>query len=377
MKIRAAVLKQMGLPAPYATSRPLTIDTIDLAPPGPGEVLVRIRAAGLCHSDLSVIDGNRPRPLPMALGHEAAGVVAAVGPGVARLAVGDHVVAAFVPSCGHCAPCTSGRPALCEPGFKSNSAGSLLSGSRRLATLACEPIHHHLGVSAFAEYAVMAHESLVKIDRDLPFDLAAVFGCAVMTGVGAVVNTAALPPNSSVAVIGLGGVGLAALLGARARDARLIAAIDLAPSKLALASELGATYTFEAAAADCADAIREATGGGVEFAFEMAGSAKAMELAYRITRRGGTTVTAGLSHPSATFAVPHLGIVAEERTIKGSYLGSCDPQRDIPRYIEWYRQGRLPVERLLSERVALEELNVAFDRLRAATTVRQVLVLTA
>jgi alcohol dehydrogenase len=223
----------------------------------------------------------------------------------------------------------------------------------------------------------MAHESLVKIDRDLPFDLAAVFGCAVMTGVGAVVNTAALPPNSSVAVIGLGGVGLAALLGARARDARLIAAIDLAPSKLALASELGATYTFEAAAADCADAIREATGGGVEFAFEMAGSAKAMELAYRITRRGGTTVTAGLSHPSATFAVPHLGIVAEERTIKGSYLGSCDPQRDIPRYIEWYRQGRLPVERLLSERVALEELNVAFDRLRAATTVRQVLVLTA
>lgn len=376
MKSRAAILTRVGAPAPYSSSRPLEIVDVELAPPGPGEVLLRMRAAGLCHSDLSVIDGNRPRPVPMALGHEGAGIVEELGPGVNDLSVGDHVVTAFVPSCGHCAPCAGGRPALCEPGLAANTAGTLLGGGRRLRR-AGEDIHHHLGVSAFAEYATVSRNSLVRIDRSLDFAQAAVFGCAVITGTGAVINTAELPPDRSVAVVGLGGVGLAALLGARFRQARTIVAIDLSAKKLAIAQSLGATHLFEANDPHCIDAVRDATQGGVEFAFEMAGSAKAMELAYRITRRGGTTVTAGLSHPQAMFSIPHVGIVAEERTIKGSYLGSCVPARDIPRYIEWFQAGRLPVDRLLSESITLDEINEGFDRLAAGTTLRQTVTLPA
>lgn len=376
MKTRAAVLDTMGLPRPYATSRPLSITEIELDAPGEGEVLLSMRAAGLCHSDLSVIDGNRPRPMPMALGHEGAGVVEALGPGVADLAVGDHVVTAFVPSCRRCEPCASGRPALCEPGAVANTAGTLVGGARRLHR-GDDDIHHHLGVSAFADYTVVSRRSLVRVDDSLPFDQAAVFGCAVITGVGAVVNTAQLPEGARAAVIGLGGVGLAALLGARARGASTIIAVDLSPAKLALARELGATHTFDGAEADLVEKIREATRGGVDYAFEMAGAVKAMELAYRITRRGGTTVTAGLSHPQAMFTIPHVGIVAEERTIKGSYLGGCDPARDIPRYIEWFREGRLPVDRLLSDHIRLEDINGAFDRLAGGAAVRQVVTLGA
>lgn len=373
MKTRAAVLEAMGLPPPYASSRPLAIAEIDLDPPGAGEVLVAMRAAGLCHSDLSVIDGNRPRPLPMALGHEAAGVVEALGEGVTDLAVGDHVVTTFVPSCGACGPCSDGRPALCEPGAASNAAGTLLGGARRLHRGAGE-LRHHLGVSAFAERAVVSRRSLVRVDRALPFEEAALFGCAVLTGVGAVVNTAQMRAGSRTAVIGLGGVGLAALLGARAQGAGMLLAIDLSPAKLALARELGATHALDAADPGVIARARELTGGGVDYAFEMAGSTQAMELAYAITRRGGTTVTAGLPHPQAMFAVPQVGIVAEERTIRGSYLGSADPARDIPRYIGWYRAGSLPVDRLLSHRLALDDINAGFDRLARGEAVRQVVI---
>ena len=371
MKIQAAVLREIGRPTPYEQSRPLAIEEVELDPPGSGEVLVRIRAAGLCHSDLSVIDGNRPRPLPMVLGHEAAGVVEQVGEGVTSLARGDHVVAAFVPSCGHCGPCAASRPALCEPGFSANSAGTLLSGSRRLHD-AQGDVHHHLGVSGFADHAVLAANSLVRVPADLPFAEAALFGCAVITGVGAVVNTAAMPRGSTVAVVGLGGVGLASLLAARMLEAPHIVAIDMNDAKLGVAREFGATATVNAADPQAAEQVRDLTGGGVAFAFEMAGAARALELAYRITRRGGTTVSAGLSHPDQRFSLPHLGLVAEERTLKGSYLGSCVPSRDIPRYIDWYRAGKLPVNRLLSERIRLEEINGAFDRLAAGASIRQV-----
>jgi alcohol dehydrogenase len=371
MRIRAAVLREIGRPAPFAESKPLSIEDLELDPPGAGEVLVRIRAAGLCHSDLSVIDGNRPRPLPMVLGHEVAGVVEELGADVSGLAVGDHVVAAFVPSCGHCEPCDAGRPALCEPGFAANSAGTLLSGSRRLHD-AERDVHHHLGVSGFADRAVLAANSLVRVPADLPFAEAALFGCAVITGVGAVVNTAAMPRGASVAVVGLGGVGLASLLAARMLEASQIVAVDMNAAKLAVAREFGATATINAADPDAADRIRELTRGGVAYAFEMAGSARALELAYRITRRGGTTVSAGLSHPDQRMSLPHLSLVAEERTLKGSYLGSCVPSRDIPRYIEWYRAGQLPVNRLLSERIRLDDINGAFDRLAAGASIRQV-----
>jgi len=373
MKIKAAVLENMGAATPYEKSKPLAIQEVELDPPGHGEVLVKMAAAGLCHSDLSVIDGNRPRPTPMVLGHEAAGVVQELGPGVDDLSVGDHVVMVFVPSCGHCLPCAEGRPALCEPGAAANGAGTLLSGARRLHRNGGD-VHHHLGVSAFAEYATVSRRSLIRIDRELPFDEAALFGCAVLTGVGAVINTARVSAGASVAVIGLGGVGLSSLLGAVAVGARRVVAVDLSDDKLGLARQLGATDTFNAGGANTVEEIRAATGGGVEFAFEMAGSVRAMDLAYKITRRGGTTVTAGLPPPNHTFALPHVNLVAEERTVKGSYIGTCVPSRDLPRYIELYRRGKLPVDRLMSGRLKLDEVNVGFDRLHEGKAVRQVIV---
>ena len=374
MKIRAAVLERMGAPHPYVQSQPLKIEELDLALPGSGEILVRIKAAGLCHSDLSVINGDRPRPLPMALGHEAAGIVEQLGDGVHDLAVGDHVVLVFVPSCGHCNPCAEGRPALCEPGAAANGAGSLLSGARRI-TRNGHTIQHHLGCSAFATHAVVSRRSAIRIDRDLPFEHAALFGCAVLTGVGAVVNTAQVRAGTSVAVIGLGGVGLASVLGAAAAGARQVIAVDLSADKLALARRLGATHTFDAGAPEVIAAIRDATLGGVDTAIEMAGSTRAFDLAYRITRRGGLTVTAGLPPPSATWAMPVVNLVAEERTIKGSYVGTCVPMRDVPRYVDLFRGGRLPVDRLLTGTLALADINHGFDLLHEGKAVRQVVML--
>ena len=374
MRTRAAVLNAMGAPLPYATSRPLTIETVELDPPGPDEVLVAIKAAGLCHSDLSTINGDRPRPMPMALGHEAAGVVEEVGPGVTDLAPGDHVVCVFVPSCGHCEPCAEGRPALCEPGAKANGAGTLLNGGRRIHRPDGSEVLHHLGVSGFAEHAVVSRRSLVKIDPDLPLHEAALFGCAVLTGVGAVVNTGRIQAGASCAVIGLGGVGLAALLGAVAAGAREIIAVDLADDKLGFASQLGATATYNAGDPDCIEQIRSATRGGVEYAFELAGSTRALDLAYKITRRGGTTITAGLPNPAATMPLAAVTLTAEERTLKGSYVGTAVPSRDIPRYIQLYRRGKLPVDRLMSSTLSLDEINEGFDRLHEGKAIRQVIV---
>lgn len=370
MKIRATVLERMGCEAPYKDSRPLQVVELDLDPPGPGEVLVKIAAAGLCHSDLSVIDGNRPRVMPMALGHEASGIVVETGADVTDLAPGDHVVMVFVPSCGHCLPCATGRPALCEPAAITNGAGTLLSGERRLRWKGA-PLNHHLGVSAFADHAVVSRRSLVKIDRDIPLDHAALFGCAVLTGVGAVVNTAQVTAGATVAVIGLGGVGMAALLGALAAGAGRVIAVDLSPQRIAFARQLGATDAFEAGPS-AADAIRDATKGGVEIAIETAGAIKALDLAYKITRRGGITVTAGLPPPDAKLELPAVSLVAEERTIKGSYIGTAVPLRDLPRYLALYRQGRLPVDRLLTHRLTPEEINEGFDRLRTGEAIRQI-----
>jgi alcohol dehydrogenase len=374
MKIRAAVLRAIGLPRPYSESQPLTLEELELAEPGDNEVLVQIKAAGLCHSDLSVIDGNRPRPTPMALGHEAAGVVRALGRGVSDLAVGDHVVTVFVPSCGRCGPCAEGRPALCEPAAKANTAGTLIGGERRLTGSQGEPINHHLGVSAFADHAVVSRNSLVKIDARLPFEHAALFGCAVLTGVGAAVNSAGIHAGQTVAVIGLGGVGLNSVLGALVAGAAAVIGVDQQDSKLELARELGATHVFNSAEADCAERIREATGGGVDFAIEMAGSEKALEFAYQITRRGGMTITGGLAHPERKLSIQQVSLVAEERTLRGSYVGSCVPVRDVPRYVALFQQGRLPVDKLLSRTITLEHINEAFDALADGQAVRQVVM---
>ncbi|MBL8503399.1 MAG: zinc-dependent alcohol dehydrogenase family protein [Rhodocyclaceae bacterium] len=374
MKIRAAVLDEMGRPGPYAQSRPVAIETIELDAPGPGEVLVKITAAGLCHSDLSIINGDRPRVMPMVLGHEAAGIVEECGPGVSDLKRGDSVALVFVPSCGHCVPCMEGRPALCEPGAAANGAGTLLGGGRRLHRTDGSLLNHQVGVSCFAEYAVVSRGTLVKVDPELPADVAAVFGCAVLTGVGAAINSARIPLGATVAVVGLGGVGLAALLGAHAAGARQIVAIDRLDDKLERAYSLGATHAFNAADPDLVAQVKAATNGGVEYAIEAASSVDALEMAYRITRRGGTTVTCSLPHPDHRFALQAVNLVAEERTIKGSYLGSAVPARDIPHYIALYHAGKLPVDKLITSRLSLDEINAGFDRLAAGEAVRQVIV---
>jgi alcohol dehydrogenase len=374
MKVRAAVLTRTGAPAPYAESRPLQIADIEISPPGPGEVLVRIAAAGLCHSDLSIINGDRPRRTPIVLGHEAAGVVEALGEGVTDLEPGDHVILVFVASCGHCDPCSEGRPVLCEPAAAANVAGTLLGGGKRMSYQG-ETIDHFVGVSAFAEYAVLSRRSLQKIDKELPLEIAALFGCAVMTGVGAVVNTAQVRPGQSVAVVGLGGVGLSALMGALAAGASRVVAVDLAEDKLAFAKALGATDLVNAGSENAVEQLRELTGGGVDHALEMVGSAKALEFAYKVTRRGGTTVTVGLPASSQNLMTPVWYLVAEERTLKGSYLGSCVPRRDIGRFVSLYRNGRLPVDQLLTGRLALDQINEGFDRLHRGEAIRQVIVM--
>jgi alcohol dehydrogenase len=373
MKTRAAVLHTLDLQSPFANSKPLKIEEIELDEPGMGEVLVKMTAAGLCHSDLSVITGVRPRPVPMALGHEASATVMKVGDGVVNLKPGDRVVLVFVPSCGNCMPCMEGRPALCEPGAEANGKGTLLSGARRLH-LGQQAVNHHVGVSAFAEHAVVSQRSCVKVEQDIDPVESALFGCAVLTGVGAVVNTAKVQPGQTVAVIGLGGVGMCSLLGAVASGAVEVIAVDLNDDKLKAAKELGATFTVNARDPDAAAKVREYTKGGVDFAFEMAGVTPAMELAYRITKRGGTTVTASLFHPQHTWPIQQVSLVAEERTVKGSYIGSCIPSRDIPRYIGLYLRGKLPINKLLGERLKLDDINRGFDKLNAGESMRDLVV---
>lgn len=376
MKIRAAVVSVTGAQAPYATSRPVEVREVELDPPGHGELLVRIRAAGLCHSDLSVINGDRPRALPIALGHEASAEVVDCGRGVDDLKRGDHVVLVFVPSCGSCLPCMEGRPALCEPGAVANAAGTLLGGHRRLH-LNGAALNHHTGVSCFADYAVVSRRSCVRIDADITHREAALFGCAVLTGAGAVINAARLQAGQTAAVIGLGGVGLSALLAAVAAGAREVIAIDLNDAKLDLARSLGATLTVNARDAQAAQQVQDHTCGGVDFALEMAGSLPAFELAHRITRRGGTTITSGLPNPALRFALPLSQLVGEERLVRGSYLGSGVPARDIPRYIELYRHGRLPVDRLMGEVYALDDINAGFDHLASGSGLRDVVLMDA
>lgn len=372
MKTRAAVLVENKRPKPYAQSKPVEVTEVDLDPPGEGEVLVEMKAAGVCHSDLSVVNGSRDRPVPLVLGHEAAGVVQEVGSGVKKFKSGDRIVFAFLPSCGSCGPCMSGRPSSCEPGHAANASGRLLSGETRLS-LNGKPIGHQAGVSCFAEYAVASERSLIKIEDSLSMEEASLFSCAVMTGVGAVLNTAQMPPGATVGIVGLGGVGLNALLAAKMMGAEKIIAIDPLDSKLALARQLGATHTFNANDPDCVEGAREVTQGGVDYAFEVAGTVDAMDITFRITRRGGMSVSSGLSHPEHKFTLSHTVMVAEERTIKGSYMGSCIPARDIPRYISMYQRGLLPVDKLISAKIGLDDINEAFDTLDAGETIRQII----
>lgn len=371
MKTVAAVLRGITQERPYSKSKPLALEEVELEGPRAGELLVRIQAAGVCHSDLSVVDGSRVRPLPMALGHEAAGVVEAVGPGVRGVSVEDRVVLAFVPSCGRCVECGAGRPALCMPGLAANTSGALLHGPSVLRDRSGRPIHHHLGVSGFARHAVVARESAVVIPRDVPPETAALFGCAVLTGAGAVLNTAGVRPGQSMAVFGLGGVGLAAILGGAVAGAHPIIAVDPFEAKRKVALSLGATHAF--APEEAEKAIRDLTGGGVDVAFEAAGVPAVLEAAFRAARRGGTAVAMGLPHPSKTITLPALAFAGEGRALVGSYMGSSAPQRDIPRFIALWKAGRLPVERLRTAVRPLDTINESFEELAAGNAIRQIL----
>jgi alcohol dehydrogenase len=372
MKTVAAVLRAVTDQRPYSSSRPLQLEEVELGAPRAGELLVRIEAASVCHSDVSVVDGSRVRPLPMALGHEAAGVVEEVGPGVRDVKPGDHVVLTFVPSCGTCPECSSGRPALCSPAAVVNGAGTLLHGPSLLRDGEGQPIHHHLGVSGFARHAVVARESAVVIPGDVPLQTAALFGCAVLTGAGAVLQTAPVRPGQSVAVFGLGGVGLASVMAARVAGAAIIVAVDPVEAKRKLALEVGATAAFAPPEAEAA--IKELTGGGADLTYEAAGVPAVLEAAFRAARRGGTTVAMGLPHPSRTLTLPALAFAGLGQSLVGSYMGSASPQRDIPRYLALWRAGKLPVDRLQSATMPLAQINEAFEALAAGLAVRQVLL---
>jgi Zn-dependent alcohol dehydrogenase len=368
---RGALLRERGLPRPYAESRPLEIVELDLPDPGPGEVLVRIAAASLCRSDLSVVNGARVWPLPMVIGHEAAGTVEAVGPGVAGLSPGDDVVLVYLPQCGACPRCRAGEAWLCEAGSAANQKGELLNGGTRL-THRGEPIHHHMGVAAFAEYTLVSEASAVKLPPDLEARHTCLFGCAVLCGGGTVLNTAGVDQGDSVAVVGLGAVGLSAVLGARAAGADPIVAIDRLDTKLAAATALGATEVL-VADDDAAGRVAELTDGGVDYAVEASGTLDGFELATELVRRGGTVTTLGLPGPGVSYDLQLAPLVVASGTVSGSYLGSCVAQRDVPRFIDLYRDGRFPVDELVSHHLGLDDINVALDRLADGEALRQVI----
>ncbi|MGB0381961.1 MAG: alcohol dehydrogenase [Alphaproteobacteria bacterium] len=371
---KAVVLRQTGLPAPFSQSRPLSVEEVTLMPPQANEILVKIAGGGLCHSDLSVINGSRPRKMPMLLGHEGAGEVVELGSAIHDVKVGDHVVFQFSASCGRCRSCLEGRPQICTTHKAANMKNELMGGGSRIRDAEGNVIGHHTGVSCFSEYAVVDRGSVVVVDRSIPLADAALFGCAVMTGMGAAVNTARIRTGDHVAVVGLGGVGLNGVMGAKVAGAETIIAIDIDKRKCERALTLGATHAFDASDPHCVENVRDLTNGGVDYAIELAGAIPAMKTAYNILRRGGALVTAGLSPAGSEFCFEHASLVSEEKSILGSYMGSCVPVRDIPRYIALQQQGRLPVEKLIDGHIGFDQVNEAFDRLDQGEVVRQILV---
>jgi S-(hydroxymethyl)glutathione dehydrogenase / alcohol dehydrogenase len=365
MQMQAAVLWQPG--------RPVDVREVELAPPQHGEALVRIAACGVCASDLHVVDGDLPEPLPLVLGHEASGVVVETGPGVEGLAAGDHVVVALVPSCGECESCRKGRPNFCELGDRMAATGTLADGTSRLSADGT-PLHHFNAVSAFAEYAVVPESCAVPIRRDVPLDVAALVGCAALTGWGAVTRTAGVEPGAAVAVWGCGGVGLITIQAARLAGAGPIVAVDTRPEKLELAERLGATASVLARpTADTSRRVRHATQGGADYAFEAIGRPETIQEAWDALRPGGTAVVVGLPPKGAKVALDTWGFI-NEKSLRGCFLGSARIQEDVPALVDLFAAGELRLDELVSDRIPLAGLPAAFDRLRAGEAVRQLVV---
>ena len=369
MKIRAAVLERTG--------GELEVQELDLAPPGPGEVLVRLHASGVCHSDFNAIDGTSETRCPAVLGHEGAGVVEAVGADVARVAVGDHVALSWAPSCGECAECLRELTQLCSRAWPAMGTGGLMDGTPRLSR-GGEPVYHYSFLSTFAEACVVPERSCVPIARDVPFAIAGLVGCAVTTGVGAVWRTAGVRPGDRVAVIGCGGVGLSALMAAVAVGAEPVVAVDATPSKLDVARAFGASsgVLWTGDAESTAEAVREASGGGVDYAIEATGRPEAMLAAFLSTRPRGAAVLIGIPREDAVLALPAISIPRMERRVLGSIYGSSRPERDFPLTLELYRSGRLPLERLVSHTLPLDEVSRAFALMRSGEALRVILDLT-
>lgn len=363
--MRAAVLR--------ALRAQITIDEVELAAPRASEVRVRVKAAGVCHSDYHFVTGDLVTPLPAVLGHEGAGVVAEVGRDVTSVAPGDHVLFLWRPGCGRCAFCQAGRPALCTSGLRARSSGLLDDGTSRLS-LGGERVHHVLGVSCFADEVVVSERAVQKIPESVPMEIAALLGCAVMTGVGAVVNTARVRPGSSVLVIGAGGVGQCIVMGARLAGAGVIVVADVAARKLEAATALGATHVVDPSAEDLVKAVRARTNGGVDHAFEAIGRPDTLAQAVRALRAGGTAVAVGLGSGDARVEVGINDLVLQEKSLVGSLYGSTRPAVDVPMLIALYESGRLPLEQLLSRRYALEDINDAFAAMLSGEVTRSVIV---
>ncbi len=364
MKAKAAVLFEVG--------RKLEIREVEVQDPGPGEVRIRMMAGGVCHSDLHVMTGHLNAPLPAILGHEGAGIVTDVGAGVRALQPGDHVIPLWRLSCGECIYCTGGRPALCAAGTEIRWTGRLLDGTSRF-TLDGAEIKHFAGVSSFSNYTVLPEKAVLKIPSDLPLEKAALFGCAVITGVGAVVNRARVRPGSSVAVFGTGGVGLNVVQGAALAGAEKIIAVDLLDSRLEHAKLFGATHAVKASQDTTVEAIRDLTdGNGVDYAFEVVGLPVTMRQAYDSLAKRGMAVVVGVTPATAEVTVPTQSLVYEERVLTGSLYGSAAPKTDIPRLIELYRAGKLKLDELLTHSYPLEEINEAYEALERGDTVRSV-----
>jgi S-(hydroxymethyl)glutathione dehydrogenase/alcohol dehydrogenase len=359
--VRAAVL--------YEFRKPLVVEEVDLDPPREGEVLVRMAASGVCHSDLHVIQEVHPTALPVILGHEGAGVVEAVGTGVGNVRPGDHVILSWLPPCGRCRHCAAGHPNRCENAAWYDS--TMEDGTCRFHRDGVRI--HHYNTSSFAERSVVPARTAIPVDPSLPLPELALMGCAVMTGVGAALNTARVRPGDSVAVVGCGGVGLNVVQGAAIGGASVIVALDVVPAKLDLARELGATHAVDAASPDASEAVRALTRGGVDYAFEALGRPETIELALSLTARGGEAILIGMAPPEARIPLDALTLTVEERGVRGCWYGSCLPARDFPLLVDLYRSGRLRLDPLFTT-CDLDRINDAFRRMEAGDGARSVIV---
>jgi S-(hydroxymethyl)glutathione dehydrogenase / alcohol dehydrogenase len=355
----------------YEVKQPLVVEDVEVLEPGAGEVLVGWVANGVCHSDLHVITGDYPHPLPVVLGHEAAGVVEKVGPGVTTVAPGDHVCSSYIPSCGKCGYCINGQPTLCA--LRDKPRWFMLDGTPRFRKNG-RGLHHFLQVSGYATRSVLMEQSVIPIRKDAPLDVVCLVSCGVLAGAGPVINRARVPPGASVAVFGCGGVGLNTIQAARLVGAARIIAVDVLPRKLEWAREFGATHVVDASREDPVARVQAiAGGGGVDFAFEVVGTQRTIEQAVLSTHRGGMAVVVGVS-PAGTRLSLDPGLFLQQRTLTGTSFGGGHQRTDVPMLIDLYMDGRYKLDELISRRLPLTDLNHAFDLLQQGEVKRSVVV---